>query len=420
MVHRKANIVTAFLFYVLWASPCLGFNREQFTTWADEPMEPVGLLAEAADGSLYGTSERGGSNGCGTVFKRAPNGVISTVISFNTNNGAVPEAGLILARDGKFYGTTRFGGAKNLGTLFKMTTKGELTTIISFDGSYSGAEPAAPLMQASNGYFYGTASTGGMNRGGTVFMLSPNGVLTTLFHFGEGNTGTNPHAGLVQAADGNLYGTTEEGGKYKCGTVYKISSQDRFSTFYHFYEFMGRKPKGELVAETNNLFGVTESGGDRQMGTAFRISTDGKSNRRLASFNGADGIQPSGLMRARDGGFYGTMRDGGNGHPFGIGSGTVFKMTPDGKLSVLVSFFDFNSVILDVIKNGKPTGDYTLDHGNGKSPQGFIQGRDGNFYGTTVLGGQWREGTLYRMTPEGELTTLTWFSSRNMTRGLRN
>ena len=152
------------------------------------------------------------------------------------NDGADPYAGLVQGGDGNFYGTTESGGANNDGTVFKMTADGTLTTLYSFAGSSDGREPTAALIQASDGNFYGTTQEGGSNGAGTVFKITPNGSLTTLHIFdpGQGDAGY-PYAGLIQASDGNFYGTSTDGGtQHGNGTVFKITSAGTVTVLHSF------------------------------------------------------------------------------------------------------------------------------------------------------------------------------------------
>jgi uncharacterized repeat protein (TIGR03803 family) len=187
-------------------------------------------LVEASDGSLYGVDENGGTNSEGMVFKitRTAGDVTDTfaeLTEFNYSNGSSPTAGLIHGSDGNFYGTTRGGAPNGYGTVFRMTPDGDLTTIFAFHGT-DGSGPQA-LIQASDGNFYGTTSVGGAQNAGTVFRLTTDGVLTSLCSF-MGTNGSNPQAGLVQGPDGHLYGTTSKGGIVDSGnssgygTVFRV------------------------------------------------------------------------------------------------------------------------------------------------------------------------------------------------------
>ncbi len=196
---------------------------------------PDGALVQGADGNFYGTTYYGGNGpcdgGCGTVFRITPTGTLTTLHTFDSSDGANPEAGLILAKDGNFYGTTYAGGGNaacsgGCGTIFKITTTGALTTLHSFEYT-DGANPIAAVIQGSDGNFYGTTASGGATFRGTIFKITTGGTLTMLHAF-DGTDGSNP-AALVQGANGIFYGTTEFGGNDNyhfcqgtCGTVFSL------------------------------------------------------------------------------------------------------------------------------------------------------------------------------------------------------
>ena len=149
---------------------------------------------QGCDGNFYGTTEWGGADNFGTVFKLTPGGVLTTLVEFTgttgSNKGSYPRAGLVQGFDGNFYGTTYYGGASNFGTVFKLTPGGVLTTLVEFTGTAGGnigINPNAGLVQGGDGNFYGTTYYGGASGIGTVFKLTPGGVLTTLVEF-TGNT----------------------------------------------------------------------------------------------------------------------------------------------------------------------------------------------------------------------------------------
>jgi len=189
-------------------------------------------VVQGLDGNLYGTTQYGGTYSHGTVFKMTPGGKLTTLWNFckvaGCPDGAQPEAGLTLATDGNFYGATNAGGAIGYGSIFKITPAGKLTTLFSFcqkNGCADGSGPS-PLIQASDGNFYGTTMGGGAHQHGTIYELTPDGILTTLYNFCSQPScadGQYPAAGLVQATNGNLYGTTADGGAHGDGTVFSIA-----------------------------------------------------------------------------------------------------------------------------------------------------------------------------------------------------
>ena len=192
-------------------------------------------------------------------------------------------------RDGNFYGTTYVGGAygdciglygdSTCGTVFKITPTGTLTTLYSFCSQSNcpdGEQPWGGLVQASNGNFYGTTQYGGPNGdGGTVFEITPSGTLTTLYSF-VGTDGVHPVAELVQGSDGNFYGTTSYGGAHVYGTAFKVTPAGALTTLYNFCTLPNCRDGGHvaagLVQATDGFFyGTTESGGSNDDGTVFRL-----------------------------------------------------------------------------------------------------------------------------------------------------
>src|SRR4030095_444709 len=254
-VHREGSWVHfTLLTSLLLASPLhaqvyekvFSFTEARATDIANTPNKgaaPSAVLVQGSDGSFYGTTrDGGGANGQGTVFKMTPSGMCTTLVVFTgigeSNKGSQPVAGLVQGSDGSFYGTTRFGGA-NFGTVFKMTPSGVLTTLVEFTfhgTSNKGSVPSAGLVQGSDGNFYGTTLGGGANNFGTVFKMTPSGVLTTLVEFtgnGTSNKGREP-TGLGQGSDGSFYGTTQKGGANDSGTVFKMTPSGVLTTLVEF------------------------------------------------------------------------------------------------------------------------------------------------------------------------------------------
>jgi uncharacterized repeat protein (TIGR03803 family) len=299
-------------------------------------------LVEGNGGALFGITASGGTNGLGTTFKMTADGVLTTLVTFNGANGASPE-GLMQERDGDFYGTTYRGGASNLGTVFRMTATGALTTRVDFDGA-NGANPnEAGLVETRDGNLYGISSQGGTSNLGTVFCITANGGFTKLVDFNVIN-GANPYASLLQASDGNLYGTTFSGGANGYGTVFRMTTNGTLTTLvsfegsYYGTHSNGFYPFAGLVeAKDGNLYGTTYRGGLKGLGTVFKVTTNGLLS-TLISFNGSNtngnGASPvATLLCASDGNLYGTTAEGGTN-----GLGTLFRLTTNGVLTTLVSF----------------------------------------------------------------------------------
>jgi len=336
-------------------------------------------LVQGLDGSFYGTTSSGGANLYdGTIFKVTPEGTLTTLFSFTYTDGANPYAGLVQTMDGCFYGTSYGGGTgpnyncpNGCGTIFALAAGDALTTLDNFSFG-NGAGPQAGLVHARDGNFYGTTVEGGSIGYGTVFKITPDGSLTTLYSFYAPSDGQYPYGSLVQATDGSFYGTTSDGGSYLAGTIFKITPAGSLTTLHHFDRTNGSIPWAGLIqASDGNLYGTTFAGGAHNYGTVFKIAPAGTLT-TLHSFDILDGAYPyAALVQASDGNFYGTTGLGGASH-----KGTVFKITPAGALTTLYRFNSTDGAI--------PTG-------------ALVQGTDGNFYGTTSHGGANNLGTVFRL-----------------------
>jgi len=187
-------------------------------------------LVQAGNGNLYGTIGAAGGSG-GSIFVAPTNtlfGFLNNLYTFsllNTTNGINPSGTLLLANDGNLYGTTISGGTNNDGTIFRITTNGVFTSLHSFSGSLDGVNPQGDLIQAGDGNLYGTTPYGGAYGNGTIFQISTNGVFNTIWSFTGGADGANPFGGVIQAGDGNLYGTAYNGGTNGYGTIFKLILQ---------------------------------------------------------------------------------------------------------------------------------------------------------------------------------------------------
>lgn len=417
-------IRTLYLCAVLFSG--LAATCQTFTKLADfdgaNGYNPSGQLMQAWDTNLYGVTAKGGTAGGGTLYEVMSDGTLSTFADFNSasvgaspsgrllqlwgllwgtttggdigpgsvflaqpplgftgwnsfcsvcgdQNASRPHAGLITASDFKVYGTTSAGGSDacpgGCGVILQMQGLYWLNYAHTFNGS-DGANPRGELMQASDSNLYGTTVNGGNSNCqdgcGTIYRISLDGDFTSLYRFCSQNNcadGSNPYGALVQDLDGNLYGTTYAGGNVGlncpiagCGTIFKITPYGTLTTLYSFCEDFfcptGANPQSGLVLATDgNLYGAANGGGDGTLGTLFRITPSGKLT-LLHTFTGEDGAYPgSALFQANDGKFYGTTTQGGMGY-----GGTLFRLD-----------IDFNAT-LSVNKSG---------NGNISSDDGKIQ-----------------------------------------------
>jgi uncharacterized repeat protein (TIGR03803 family) len=278
---------------------------------------PDAGLVQGRDGDFYGTTSGAGSGAShGTVFRMTPGGAVSTLFSFTGDDGD-SRGRLVQGNDDTFYGTTK--GWYNSGTIFKVTTTGAFANLLVFNGA-NGTSPFAGLVQAGNGDFYGTTYYGG-NRGlGTVFKMTPGGDLTTLVSFT--NT-ARVYAGLVRGSDGNLYGTTagmsNSPSSLLPGIVFKMTPEGALTTLaapFNYQEWPGTL----IQASDGNFYGTTSSGGSRGLGTVFQVTAEGLFT-TLLEFDCANGATPSDLIQATNGLLYGTTWGCGK-----YGHGTVFQI----------------------------------------------------------------------------------------------
>jgi uncharacterized repeat protein (TIGR03803 family) len=333
-----------------------------------------------------------------------PTVIFKTLVNFNGTNGANPGRPPIQGRDGNLYGTAG-GGAYGQGVLFKLTPAGKLTTLYNFcpqTGCADGSGPGA-LGLGADGNFYGGTASGGTFGYGTIFKFTGSGTPTTLFSFDD-TDGSSIYDRMVQVGDGNFYGVTPYGGTNKkcysggCGTVFRITPGGKLTTFHDFCSQTGCADgaisySSLALGTDGNFYGTTFWGGNEaDGGTIFKITPKGKLTtiyRFCVDYPACnDGSNAIGPVLGPDGNFYGTTESGGN-----YSEGAVFQFNPtNGKLNAIYSFC---------------TKMACTDGSDARS--GIILGSDGNFYGTTYYGGAHNLGTVFQITPAGVLTTLHSF-----------
>jgi len=288
---------------------------------------------------------------------------------FTGPDGSFPGT-LLAGSGGNFYGTAS-GGPYDSGEIYKISKTGALTVFYTFGPPPDGSSPGG-LIQDPAGNLYGVTVNGGTHSDGTIFKLDPAGKETVLYNFAGGSDGRQPTS-LIRDAAGNLYGTTYEGGTAGLGTVFKFSAAGVESVLHSFTGPPdGETPSDGLVRDTaGNLYGVTVYGGSPPTcyssgcGTIFEITARGQEIVLYNFTDGSDGENPNGgMIRDGAGNLYGTTLNGGSGDG-GYCCGTLFKLSPKGKLTVLYAFYD-----------------------NGTFPLGgLIRDSAGNLYGTTWMGG---------------------------------
>jgi uncharacterized repeat protein (TIGR03803 family) len=347
----------------------------------------AGVVADKS-GNLFGTAGGGISDG-GNVFELSPSGVEKVLYRFvqNGNDGWGPGGGLIRGKRGALFGTTYYGGGTGCGgdgcgTVFEISKSGAETQLHVFAGGSDGAWPLSGLTPDKEGNLYGTTANGGQagcdNGCGTIFQVSPDGTETVLHAF-NGSEGHYPWGGLIFRKS-HLYGATYNGGAGNAGTVFSLDLSDgRLVVLHSFKGEDGANPMGNLLLENDALYGTTFAS-TTGCGTVYKITPKGKFA-TLYTFQGdtnnGDGCNPPGGLAWYNGNLYGTTESGGGG--FTNTYGTVFELSPDGSETVLNAF------------QGPPQ--------DGQEPFAGLAVVNGTLYGTTLKGGANYLGTVFSVTP---------------------
>jgi uncharacterized repeat protein (TIGR03803 family) len=258
----------------------------------------------------------------------------------------------------------------------------------SFASGSDGAYPEAGLLRDRAGNLYGTTANGGTSNDGTVFRLGADGKEKVLYSFGgSADDGADPLSSLIEDKAGSLYGTTKYGGTGNAGTVFRLGRNGSETVIYSFTGGSdGANPSAGLTRHAGKLYGTAQSGGASGRGVVFSLASDGTETVLYSFTGGDDGGTPfAGLIVDRADNLYGTTYEGGT-----YGQGTVFEISASGAESVLHAFTGGSD-------GGRPGAAVTAD-------------RDGNLYGTTLLGGADDSGTVFKLAPDGTETVLHSFT----------
>jgi uncharacterized repeat protein (TIGR03803 family) len=349
--------------------------------------DPAAGLVRDSAGNLYGTTSSAGQFRLGTVYKVTPSGKETVLHSFAGSDGEDPDIpSLTLDAAGNLYGTTPYGGEFGYGVVFKVMATGTETVLYNFSGGTDGSNPYGGVVRDSAGNLYGTIEGGASGFGG-VFKLAAGGKESVLHSFDGFSTtdGAEPSGGLVRDSAGNLYGTTEIGGQFGYGTVFRVTPGGSERLLYSFagYPSDGAFPfGGGLLRDTaGNLYGVTYYGGETGDGVVFKVGAAGAEKVLLNFDGGSGGGQPyDGLTRDSAGNLYGTTNLGGSA-PCGYqGCGVLFKLSTTGKEMVLHNF------AVSSTDGWHPLG-------------GVVRDPAGNLYGTLSEGGASGCGAVFKFTP---------------------
>ena len=331
---------------------------------------PEAPLVQGRDGNLYGTTNRGGTYGLGTIFRIAPGGTQFKVLhNFAGSDGSYPS-GLVLASDGNFYGTAG-GGSFDDGVIFRINS-GSFTVLYNFTGGTDWSDPQNSLIQGTDGSFYGANKAG-------VYSYQPSGTPEIFYSFSY----PQPLGGvwqLTQGTDGMLYLVVGSGGVYDCGSISRLSLQGAvqwerdFGTYGECYEYLktGFGPSAPVIqASDGNLYGTNYWGGSYGYGTAFRLYSDTGSPTVLESFDFSNGGYPdAGVVQGSDGNLYGVASAGGA-YPY---AGVIYQLTLEGTYTFLTNVGDWQ----------ENNSDWRL-----------LQHTSGTFYGVNLAGGTYEEGAVY-------------------------
>ncbi len=341
---------------------------------------PMGSLTNAGNGKLYGLTSSGGTYNLGTLFEYNPtNNQLNTLFSFDTLDGTNPIGDLLLASNGKLYGTAIDGGANAKGTLFEYDINtNTFTKLFDFDGNNSGEIPFGSLFEASNGNIYGTTYQGGNNNNGIIYEYSPQtNSFQKLYDFVD-SIGNQPIGKLTEVSSGIFYGMTRTGGANNKGTIYKLDiSTNQVVNMFNFTTNTGANPMGSLLKASNGLlYGLLALGGANGKGTLFSYDYTSSSFNKLVDLTTLTGSNPFGsLIEYNNGILYGLTQKGGL-----LNGGVLFK-------------YDAN------------TGNYSKEIGFGESPLGsdpdgsLLFATNNKLYGLASYGGKYNNGVLFEYDP---------------------
>ncbi len=331
-----------------------------------------------------------------------------------------PNGELVEASDGNFYGTCACGGRNGVGSVFKITPAGVLTMLHSFDGT-TGVNPQAGLVQGTDGAFYGTTRGNEDALKGTVFRVTSDGEFTTLHAF-SGSNGEAPNGGLAQGSDGAFYGTTRLGGTYNKGTVFKVTPAGKFTTLQSFNGTKGEYPFSGLAQGSDGAFyGATSGGGSDDKGTAFKISSTGvltilSDPRRFSErlLPGSDGafysVSGSEVIRMSESGVSTVLYSKSSND--GIFEGRLAQDGAGNLYGAINDFFDATSKLFKLSSDGVFTILHTFSRVEGRMVMGgLIWGSDGALYGATAYSGTSNQGTVFKITVDGTFTALHSFNN---------
>ncbi|MBV9760035.1 MAG: hypothetical protein JO340_05680 [Acidobacteriaceae bacterium] len=368
--------------------------------------QPLGVIRDS-EGNLYGGTLAGGAHGKGVVYKLAPSGQETVLYNFCSLGADLCTDGWaasvsVIDSEGNLYGTAGFGGAHNVGAVYELTDSGNETVLhsfCSFTNCADGSAPGGGLIRDSDGNLYGTTLYGGASSNGSgvtsgagvLYKLTASGQETVLHNFcslADCADGALPSGSLVLDSEGNLYGTTIDGGpnggvSSGSGVVYKVDTSGSETVLCSFGSAScpdGANPNGGVILDSEgNLYGTTSKGGTHGKGVVYKLAPSGQET-VLYNFcsltNCADGENPGPVIRDSAGNLYGTASNGPKQNP---GNGLVYELSTSGSETVLCSFGSASCP-----DGAHPDGGVVIDS-------------EGNLYGATSNGGAKGGGIVFKL-----------------------
>jgi len=295
-----------------------------FFTGGTDGAQPDGAVTRLGNGDLIGTTTSGGAYGSGTLFKISSKGKFEVLHAFTSDDGSEARGNLHRDKSGNLYGTALFGGADGAGTVFRYGADGTFTLLHTFTGGVDGAYPEHGVVADKAGNLYGVTAFGGVDGNGSVFKIDTAGNFSTVYSFTGGADGGFLYGGLAIDSDGTLYGSTASGGAYSAGTVFKLTQDGTLTTLYTFTgDADGASPEGDMLLAGKDLFSTANGGGDPtcMCGVVYEVTSAGK-QKVLHTFTGVDGSGYSAGLTRKNGAFYSTIQYGAN-----LQNGAVYSLT---------------------------------------------------------------------------------------------
>jgi uncharacterized repeat protein (TIGR03803 family) len=347
--------------------------------------QPNGDLVTDSAGNIYGVTGSGGGSSEGVAYQITPGGTQTLLHAFNSvPDGNNPNGGLVMDTAGNLYGVTTHGGTSEWGTIFKITPDDHESVLYNIASRSDGGFPNGSLVVDKDGNLFGTTQNGGTKDQGTVFKVAPDGTHTILYSFQGGTTdGGQPVAGLISFDKKTFYGTATAGGAHGHGVVFKITDKGKETVLYSFGVGTadGWSPRAGLIKDASGLmYGTLSAGAAHGFGGVYTITPDGVESLLISFTGGTAGQTPVGELAFQKGGLLiGAMTNGGNltGNCGSTGCGVIYTVSSTGTYTVAYTFAGGTK--------------------DGAHPNGGIFKDAHHTYGVTLNGGTKNDGTVFAL-----------------------